>query len=56
MNDYMINNTHLFKRARNIKNELFNRTDRYILSDCPIALENQMIIKIYRQDLRKLYQ
>ena len=52
MNDYIINNAHFFKRARNIRNELLNKTDKYILSDYPISLERQMIIKTYRQDLR----
>ncbi len=52
MNDYIINNAHLFKRARNIRNELLNKTDKYILPDYPITLEKQMIIKTYRQELR----
>ena len=51
-NNYIPNNEHFLKRARNIRNELLNRTDRYILSDYPISLEQQMIIKAYRQDLR----
>ena len=41
------------KRARNIRNELLNKTDKYILSDYPISIEQQMIIKTYRQDLRQ---
>jgi hypothetical protein len=53
MNDYIINNSHFLKRARNIRNELLNKTDKYILSDYPIALDEQMIIKTYRQDLRE---
>ena len=53
MNSYIPNNEHFLKRARNIRNELLNRTDRYILSDYPISLEQQMIIKAYRQDLRQ---
>jgi uncharacterized protein YeeX (DUF496 family) len=52
MNDYIINNAHFLKRARNIRNELLNKTDKYILSDYPITLEQQMIIKTYRQELR----
>ena len=52
MNDYITNNAHFLKRARNIRNELLNKTDKYILSDYPISLEHQMIIKTYRQDLR----
>ena len=52
MNSFVPNNEHFLKRARNIRNELLNRTDRYILSDYPISLEQQMIIKTYRQELR----
>ncbi len=51
-NNYIPNNEHFLKRARNIRNELLNRTDRYVLSDCPISLEQQMKIKEYRQELR----
>ena len=52
MNDYITNNDHFLKRARNIRNELLNKTDKYMLSDYPISLEQQMIIKTYRRDLR----
>ena len=52
-NSYIPNNEHFLKRARNIRNELLNRTDRYILSDYPITLEQQMEIKVYRQELRQ---
>ena len=51
-NNYIPNNEHFLKRARNIRNELLNRTDRYFLIDYPIAYEQQMIIKNYRQELR----
>ena len=51
-NNYIPNNEHFLKRARNIRNELLNKTDRYFLIDYPISLEQQMIIKTYRQDLR----
>ena len=54
MNSYIPNNEHFLKRARNIRNELLNKTDRYILSDYPISLEQQIIIKTYRQDLRNI--
>ncbi len=47
MNDYKINNAHFLKRARNIRNELLNKTDKYILSDYPITLEKRMIIKTF---------
>ena len=53
MNSFVPNNEHFLKRYRNIRNELLNKTDRYILSDYPISLEQQIIIKTYRQDLRK---
>ena len=52
MNNYIPNNEHFLKRARNIRNELLNKTDRYFLIDYPIAVEQQMIIKAYRQELR----
>jgi hypothetical protein len=51
-NNYIPNNEHFLKRARNIRNELLNRTDRYFLIDYPIAYEQQNIIKAYRQELR----
>ena len=51
-NNYIPNNEHFLKRARNIRNELLNKTDRYLLIDYPIAYEQQMIIKTYRQELR----
>ena len=53
MSNYIPNNEHFLKRARNIRNELLNRTDRYFLIDYPIAYEQQMIIKAYRQELRE---
>jgi len=37
MSSYIPNNEHFFKRCRNIRNELLNRTDRYILEDYPIS-------------------
>ena len=52
MSNYSPNNEHFLKRARNIRNELLNRTDRYFLIDYPIAYEQQLIIKAYRQELR----
>lgn len=51
-NNYIPNNEHFLKRARNIRNELLNRTDRYFLIDYPISAEQQIIIKQYRQELR----
>ena len=52
MNSYIPNNEHFLKRARNIRNELLNKTDRYFLIDYPISVEQQLIIKTYRQELR----
>ena len=52
-NNYIPNNEHFLKRARNIRNELLNKTDRYFLIDFPIEYEKQLIIKKYRQDLRE---
>ena len=53
MNNYIPNNEHFLKRAKNIRNELLNKTDRYFLIDYPIAYDQQMIIKNYRQELRE---
>jgi hypothetical protein len=53
MNNYINNNKNILDRVRNIRNELLNKTDKYILSDYPISLSQQMIIKTYRQDLRE---
>ena len=52
MDSYIANNAHFLKRARNIRNELLNKTDRYFLIDYPIAYDKQLIIKAYRQELR----
>ena len=52
MGNFIPNNEHFLKRARNIRNELLNKTDRYFLIDYPIAYDQQMIIKAYRQELR----
>ncbi len=53
MNNYVNENKDKLKKYRNIRNELLSKTDKYILSDYPISLEHQMIIKTYRQDLRE---
>ena len=53
MSSFLTSNEHFLKRARNIRNELLNKTDRYVLSDYPISLEQQMKIKEYRQELRE---
>ncbi len=53
MSNYIPNNEHFLKRARNLRNGLLNRTDRYLLSDYSITIQQQMEIKLYRQDLRQ---
>jgi len=45
-NNYINNNEHFLKRVRNIRNELLNRTDKYILNDYPIKQKQQMKIKL----------
>ena len=50
--NYIPDNKHFLKRARNIRNELLNRTDKYVLPDYPITLQEQMQIKDYRKELR----
>ncbi len=52
MSDFIPNNEHFTKRARNIRNELLNKTDKYILSDYPITPEQQMIIKTFARRRR----
>ena len=52
MSNFIPNNEHFLKRARNIRNELLNKTDRFFLIDYPIAHDQQIIIKTYRQELR----
>ena len=52
MSDFIPNNEHFLKRARNIRNELLNRTDKYLLSDYPITDEQRQEIILYRQNLR----
>jgi len=52
MSNHIPNNEHYLKRARNIRNDLLNKTDKYVLIDFPIGYEQQVIIKKYRQDLR----
>jgi len=39
--NYIPNNEHFLKRSRNIRNELLNITDRYVLSDYHISLEQR---------------
>jgi len=53
MSSFNPNNEYFLIRARNIRNELLNKTDKYLLSDYPITLNEQMKIKLYRQELRQ---
>ena len=53
MSSFIPNNEHFLKRARNIRNELLIRTDRYMLQDYPNLTPEQLKqIKEYRQNLR----
>ena len=52
MNNFIIENKDLLKTIRNIRNQLLKETDKYFLIDFPIAYEQQLIIKAYRQELR----
>ena len=52
MSYFIPNNEHYLKRARNIRNELLNRTDKFLLSDYPISDEQKQEIISYRQILR----
>jgi hypothetical protein len=53
MSNFITNNDHFLRRKRNIRNELLNKTDRYILEDYPLSTEQKQIIKEYRQQLRE---
>jgi hypothetical protein len=37
---------------RNLRNQLLEKTDKYLLSDYPISSSNFILIKEYRQSLR----
>ena len=53
MSTFITSNEHFLKRARNIRNELLNKTDRYMLEDYPnLTPEELTSIKAYRQSLR----
>jgi hypothetical protein len=53
MSSFIPNNEHFLKRARNIRNELLIRTDKYMLQDYPNLTPEQLTeIKNYRQTLR----
>jgi len=46
-------NEHFLIRNRNLRNELLNQTDRYLLSDYPITEEQKTEAINYRQLLRE---
>ena len=53
MTSFLTSNEHFLKRARNIRNELLNKTDRYMLEDYPnLTPEELKSVKEYRQALR----
>ena len=53
MNSFLTSNEHFLRRARNIRNELLNKTDKYMLQDYPNLTQEQLNeIKVYRQTLR----
>jgi hypothetical protein len=52
MSNTITSNEHFLKRARNIRNELLNKTDRYILEDYPLTEEEKEVVKDYRKKLR----
>ena len=45
-------NEHFLIRNRNMRNELLNQTDRYLLNDYPITEEKKIEVINYRQKLR----
>ena len=45
-------NEHFLIRNRNMRNELLNQTDRYLLNDYPITEEQKIEVINYRQKLR----
>ena len=54
MSSFLTSNEHFLKRARNIRNELLNKTDRYMLEDYPnLTTEQLTSIKEYRHSLRE---
>ena len=59
MSDYIPNNEHFLKRARNIRNELLNRTDKYVLTEWykPYKFKNEITAyKIYRSTDNKSFE
>ncbi len=50
----LTSNEHFLKRARNIRNELLIKTDRYLMEDYPnLSPEQLKSIKDYRHALRE---
>ena len=54
MSTFLTSNEHFLRRARNIRNELLLKTDRYMLLDYPNLTPEQLTaIKDYRHALRE---
>ena len=54
MSSFLTSNEHFLRRARNIRNELLLKTDRYMLEDYPnLSPEQLTSIKAYRHALRE---
>ena len=54
MSTFLTSNEHFLRRARNIRNELLLKTDRYMLLDYPNLKPEQLTaIKDYRHALRE---
>ena len=54
MSNFIPNNEHFLRRARNIRNELLKETDKYMLQDYPNLTQEQINeIKVYRKTLRE---
>ena len=54
MSNIITSNEHFLKRARNIRNELLNKTDRYMLEDYPNLTPEELTEKNkYRHELRE---
>jgi len=45
-------NAGVTKSRKEERNKLLMETDKYVLQDYPISLENKMLILNYREDLR----
>ena len=48
----LLMNAGVIKSRKEERNKLLSETDKYVLPDFPITLENKMLILNYREDLR----